>query len=338
MSKFLTIIIPTYNMQDYLERCLDSLIVPPLFRGSLEVLVINDGSKDNSSGIAHSYENRYPGVFRVIDKKNGQYGSCVNRGLAEATGKYVKILDADDWFDTKGLIEFIGYLISLKEDVDLILTDYKVVKDSGEDLGIVRQNNLPQGEVFDFNRRIVTHYPMYMVTYRLELLRSIGYRQTEGIFYTDAEWANCPLYSVQRCVYYSCLVYTYLKGRAGQSTDSSVIVEKIGQLERVTKSLVENRNHFDLQNCPMADDHNVHAISILTATIFRILLVTKTPSAKDFSFLDEFDLYLKNNCLEAWREVEHAIIKKRLPIKYIAYWRKNRKVHPLVSIINKCLR
>ena len=85
----------TYNMQDYLNRCLDSLVIEPSLMEQLEVLVVNDGSKDSSSAIAHEYEAKFPCTFRVIDKENGNYGSCVNRGLAEAQGKYIKVLDAD---------------------------------------------------------------------------------------------------------------------------------------------------------------------------------------------------------------------------------------------------
>lgn len=125
MEKILTIVIPTYNMQDYLHRCLDSLIVPEEQMQLLEVLVVNDGSKDNSSVIAHEYQNKYPDTFRVIDKENGNYGSCVNRGLREATGKYIKILDADDWFDNVTLALYLIYLTAL--DVDLVLTDFKIV-------------------------------------------------------------------------------------------------------------------------------------------------------------------------------------------------------------------
>lgn len=338
MNKYLTIVIPAYNMQDYLERCLDSLIVPQPMLDKLEVLIINDGSKDNSSKIAHDYENRFPNVFRVIDKDNGNYGSCINYGLKEAKGKYIKILDADDWFDTNGLMELISNLSSLKEDVDLILTDYKLVDETGKELSIGQQKNIASGEIFDFNSKQVIYYPMYMITYRVDLLRNIGYRQTEGIFYTDAEWANCPLYNVKRCVYYPCLVYTYLKGRVGQSTDFSVIVNRIWQLKTVLKSLVEYRKHIDVSRYPMADDHNTHAIYILAINIFNILLVKTTPSADDLNSLDELDLYLKNNCPEIWNESGRAIVKKWLPIKYVAYWRKKRKIHPLVTIINKYLR
>lgn len=119
MDKILTIIIPTYNMSEYLDTCLKSLIINS---NLLEVLVINDGSKDNSLDIAKKYEKEYPHIFRTIDKQNGNYGSCVNRGLKEATGKYIKVLDADDKFNTKSLMNLVE--IASKTDVDAFITDF----------------------------------------------------------------------------------------------------------------------------------------------------------------------------------------------------------------------
>lgn len=117
MEKLITIIIPTYNMERYLAKCLDTLVISDENMGLLEVLVVNDGSKDASGRIAHWYEGKYPATFRVIDKENGNYGSCVNKGLQEAKGKYVKVLDADATFARE---EFNGYVDFLKEtDADL---------------------------------------------------------------------------------------------------------------------------------------------------------------------------------------------------------------------------
>ena len=121
MAKLLTIIIPTYNMEKYLRRCIDSLLVSEENRASLEVLVVNDGSRDASSAIGHEYEANYPQAIRVIDKDNGNYGSCINRGLKETTGKYVRILDADDYYLTENLNQFISMLKDT--DADLLLTD-----------------------------------------------------------------------------------------------------------------------------------------------------------------------------------------------------------------------
>lgn len=109
-KKTLSVIIPTYNVERYLHKCLSSLIVSDekLFN-CLEVIVIIDGATDNSSQIAHSYENDYPEVFKVIDKQNGNYGSCINRGIKEANGKYIKILDADDSLETSVLSQYITF-------------------------------------------------------------------------------------------------------------------------------------------------------------------------------------------------------------------------------------
>ena len=118
MSKILSVIVPTYNMERYLDKCLGSLIInnEMLFQ-RLEVLVIIDGATDQSSAIAHSYQARYPEVFIVVDKTNGNYGSCINMGLDLATGKYIKVLDADDSFDTKSLEGYLKFLQSVDEDM-----------------------------------------------------------------------------------------------------------------------------------------------------------------------------------------------------------------------------
>ena len=116
-------------MEDYLRQCLDSLIIADDLMQQLEVLVINDGSKDQSSAIAHEYSRKHPSTIFVIDKENGNYGSCINRGLKEATGKFIKILDADDSFDSAALAEFINQLRDT--NADLVITNFSVVDSEG---------------------------------------------------------------------------------------------------------------------------------------------------------------------------------------------------------------
>lgn len=101
-------------MEAYIGKCLDSLLIPEF--DAVEVLVVNDGSKDRSSEIAHSYADRYPGSIRVIDKPNGNYGSCINAALPLATGRYIKVLDADDTFDTAAFSSFVRLLPSISDD------------------------------------------------------------------------------------------------------------------------------------------------------------------------------------------------------------------------------
>ncbi|MDE5929626.1 MAG: glycosyltransferase family 2 protein, partial [Muribaculaceae bacterium] len=127
MEKQISIIIPTYNMEKYIGKCLDSLLTPEFEQ--VEVLVVNDGSKDRSSEIAHGYADRYSGSIRVIDKPNGNYGSCINAALPLATGRYVKVLDADDTFDTEAFSELVRMLADIDDDV--VVTPFTVVDTDG---------------------------------------------------------------------------------------------------------------------------------------------------------------------------------------------------------------
>ena len=109
MSKILTVSVAAYNVEAFLKKTLDSCIIPEIM-DDLEVIIEDDGSTDGTAALAQSYVDQYPSCFRLIQKPNGGYGSTVNRSIVEATGKYFKLLDGDDWFDQEGLIELIGQL------------------------------------------------------------------------------------------------------------------------------------------------------------------------------------------------------------------------------------
>lgn len=226
MSKILTIVIPTYNMEKYLDKCITSLIIPDGdLLSTLEVLVVNDGSKDSSSNIAHKYEDRYPGIVRVIDKENGNYGSCVNRGLKEAKGKYIKILDADDSFHTENFSRFLRQLSAI--DVDILISDYVVVNENGKPQRRYSYN-FPKSCIIDITTFFenVGSVEMHAVTYKTNNLRNLGYHQTEGVSYTDFEWVFSPLSTVKKAFYFPEVVYRYLVGRSGQTVDIKVYHKK----------------------------------------------------------------------------------------------------------------
>jgi len=245
MKKVLSIIVPTYNMEKYLRKCLDSLIVSDENMQRLEVLVINDGSIDSSSQIAHEYEAKYPQTFCVIDKENGNYGSCINRGLKEATGKYVKILDADDSLDVRTFNDLFTKLARLDDSIEMIITDYYQVNESGT---VTQKYNhthyLPLDRIFGWDEllksqdmiRLLVHQN---ITYKTEILRSLNYHQTEGISYTDNEWVFKPIVKVKRICYLPYNLYKYLRGRKGQTFDPQVLYKSYWQREIVMRSLVE---------------------------------------------------------------------------------------------------
>ena len=126
MSKTLTIAVPMYRVETYIDECLASLAIPEA-EEDLEVLIVNDGSTDSSRARAARYEARWPGVFRIVDKENGGHGSAVNRGVREASGRYFKVVDGDDYVDRDGLLRLITFL--KKCGADMVLTNYSWVDD-----------------------------------------------------------------------------------------------------------------------------------------------------------------------------------------------------------------
>lgn len=235
MEKLLSIIIPTYNMEAYLNRCLDSLLVGEL-QETLDILVVNDGSKDRSSEIAHTYADRFPNSFRVIDKPNGNYGSCINAALPLAVGKYVKVLDSDDYFDTKALLTFLERLKGI--DTDAVFADYvREYSDTGrKELSSL---DYMDGEVFSPDERVLFPYEMHHLAYKTSLLREVNYVQTEGISYTDTEWCFYPLFKVRNYTYLKLSLYQYQLGREGQTMEASVFRKNIYSLDVILEKMLD---------------------------------------------------------------------------------------------------
>lgn len=330
MNKILTIIIPTYNMEKYLNRCLDSLIVSGELMEKLEILIINDGSKDNSSCIAHMYEEKFPNTYKVIDKENGNYGSCINCGLTRATGKYVKVLDADDWFDTVSFENLINCLC--KMDVDMVLTlrtcyyenKNKYIKDQ---LFKYPPNTVMPFNVFLKDKSTSLGLQMHWVLYRTSLLKSIRYKQTEGVSYTDIEWIFIPLSVVESIVYIPIYLYTYLIGREGQTVDPKVLARSNNQLLVVIKRLVNEYEELS----KVSDSHHSQ---YLTGTLKRLIgvlyfryLILSNDLSKD---LMKFDQNLKTNkyLYDSTNDIRHPF---NLPL--IRVYRNNKYTVPVSFII-----
>lgn len=239
MEKILTVVVPTYNMEHYLDRCLSSLIVAPELMKLLEVIVVNDGSKDRSSEIAHGYADRYPDTFVVIDKENGNYGSCVNKGIELARGKYFRILDADDWYSKENFSDFLSFLICC--NADLVYTKRVVHDGSGP-----KESFLPPEysherymtlEEYD---SILNKPYLYMheMTYSTSVLRESGLQLQTGISYTDSEYCFYPLQNVNNVHFLDKVVYHYDMSRPGQTMSSDKLAKSIGDMFKVVYAMV----------------------------------------------------------------------------------------------------
>ncbi|MDO5104292.1 glycosyltransferase family 2 protein [Capnocytophaga sp.] len=224
-EKLLTVVVPTYNTEKLLPRCLDSLIVEK-FLPLLEVLIVIDGSPDNSVAVAGKYAERYPDTFIVVEKENGGHGSTINKGIELATGKYFKVLDSDDWFDKQAFTDFLEKLQNI--DVDVVLTDYvrEYVFENRQELMPLQEN---EGNVYNVITDL-NSFAMARQTFKLELIKKSNLKLPEKMFYVDTIYAKIPCLYAQSFKYYKLPVYRYYIGREGQS------VSMVGS--------IKNREHY----------------------------------------------------------------------------------------------
>ena len=242
-NKILSVVVPTYNMEALLDRCLSSMVLDGESMSRLEVLVVNDGSKDGSSAIAHRYAEKYPDTFTVIDKENGNYGSCVNKGLELARGKYFRILDADDWFNTASLCEFLKVLSGT--DADLVFTKYSVHW-SAENVAVSEfPSGIEAGRVYSLEELSASQITqplvrMHGMTYRTELLREVGLHLQHGVSYTDTEYCYYPCKAARTMLFVDLQLYCYDNSREGQTMSPKVLARSAGQMYKVACPLLKD--------------------------------------------------------------------------------------------------
>ena len=329
MDKALTVIIPSYNMELFLPKCLESFGLEQLRKedaalaGALEVIVVNDGSADRTSTMAHQFEGQFPEVVKVIDKANGGYGSCVNAALRLATGRYIRILDADDYFETSEVAKYLRFLISLNGTADLVVNDYDEVGVSGEVSKVIRYG-LPSDGVFatglliDSNEMLDIHG----IAYRREILDKMAYRQSEGIHYTDAEWHSLPMSQVATVAYRPGVLTHYLIGRDGQSMERDRFIGNISMLEQIAKRLVLD---FDVCAAMGPEDGCRYARKRIVAVmqlIYTMVLFGYSGVRAKFDLLG-FDTWLKNTSPAFYDEMEKSIVISRCPFHYVTEWRRH---------------
>lgn len=224
--KLLTVTIPCYNSQDYMAKCIES-ILPGGDR--VEIIIVDDGSKDSTGAIADSYAEKYPAIVKAIHQENGGHGEGINQGLRHASGKYFKTVDSDDSL-SKDLIPFLDALEACDRagGVDLFLTNYHYVHADGKgDRSIRFANALPKDRVFTWQEtrpfmpdQILM---LHTCTFRTELLRASGLEMPKHTFYEDNYMVYGNLRNVHRMYYMDCDLYLYAIGREGQSVQEDVM-------------------------------------------------------------------------------------------------------------------
>lgn len=243
-SPLLSIVVPSYNSQDYLHRCLDSMLPVP---HDVEVIVVNDGSTDNTAAVAERYASAHPGRFTVINKPNGGHGSGINTGLQHARGQYFKVVDSDDWLNPGAYQSLINSLRGLPGAAhpDLVVTNFVYDKQGKRRKHTMSYGNVfPVGETIAWSQtqpfRVSQYLLMHALTYRTALLREVGLELPEHTFYVDNLYAYLPMPAVRTVHYLDIDLYHYHIGRPDQSVCESVMVKRADQQLKVNRLMIDN--------------------------------------------------------------------------------------------------
>lgn len=242
-KKLISFTVPCYNSMDYMERCIESLLVG---KEEVEIIIVNDGSTDKTGKIADQYAKKYPSIIKVIHQENGGHGSGVNAGLKVATGIYFKVVDSDDWLDEDSLILLLNKIKEMKEDsVDLIVCNY--IYDhlyENKQKVMAFKNVFPDAKKCTWND--LGHFKksqymiMHALLYKTSVLKKSKINLPKHTFYVDNIVAYQPLPFVESICYFDLDLYHYFIGRVDQSVNESVMIKRVDQQITVTKLIASS--------------------------------------------------------------------------------------------------
>lgn len=303
--KLLTVSIAAYNVEAYLEKCLNSLLIPDLQR--LEVLIQNDGSKDATARIGEEFEKKYPGVFRLVNKENGGYGSTINNSLSMAEGKYFKQLDGDDWYDRENFAAFVDMLGAV--DADCVYSPYTEViepdmRQRPRQIMDLTPGFRSAGELMKER----SFKQMHALAYRTEFLRAQGVSIQEKCFYTDQEYVIYPLVRAQSVYVWDRPVYCYRLGRDGQSVSLAGLRKHHEDHLRVLKRMIGFLDAIKEEQPAMVEALREH-VHVLLWTQFTLYLAMGDRKQE----LKALDLWLKKKHPELYSG-KNPYVGKRLKL------------------------
>lgn len=286
-DKILTISVAAYNVEKYIKNTLDSILNTELY-SKFEVLVIDDGSTDNTYNVVKKYEEMYPDSFKTIHKENGGYGSTVNYSIKHAVGKYFKLLDGDDWYDTDGLKSLIYELE--QTDVDIVFNLFNKII-NGKIISGISFDNKYFGREFGIEELDINEgIPMHSVTYKTSVLKESGLMLKERMFYTDNYYVSIPLTRVNTVKFLNFPVYNYRLGLSGQTMNRAVNIKHINDLKEISLDLIDYFSKIDTS----CKSYNYLCTRIAATCIdYFAALLTLPISKESLIQIKEFDKFIK---------------------------------------------
>lgn len=281
--KLITFAVPCYNSADYMRHCVDTLLTGG---DQVEIILIDDGSVDETEAIADEYAQQFPEIVRAIHQPNGGHGEGVNQGLRNAQGMYYKVVDSDDWLDTEALSRVLAKLQELSENenpLDVMICNYVYEHVADGTSKVIRYTHVfPEEKVFTWAD--VGHWKpseyllMHSVIYRTEMLRECGVELPKHTFYVDNIFVYQPLPSVKTMYYMDEDLYRYFIGREDQSVNEQIMVKRVDQQLRVTRLMLDFYSYEALKRFePKLGNYMLRYLSMMMMISSIFLIISKEP-------------------------------------------------------------
>ena len=316
--KLLSIAIPCYNSEAYMEKCIESLL-----KGGeeVEILVVNDGSSDRTAEIADAYAEKYPTIIKAIHQENGGHGEAVNAGIRNATGLYFKVVDSDDWVNEEAYKQILKTLEELTrgpKTLDMLISNFVYEKQGASRKKVMQYRHcLPVNEIFGWDSVHMSKGKfllMHSIIYRTKLLHECGLELPKHTFYVDNLFAFEPLPFVKNMYYLDVNFYRYFIGRKEQSMNMDNFVRNQEHHKKMIKWLIEYYTHISSK---LSSNKREYIEIILTYTLnthYSIYCEYDKDHARAYKEIVDFDQYLL--------KVNKALYER---INCMAYIRYNRK-------------
>ena len=307
--KLLSVAIPCYNSEAYMEKCVDSLLVGG---EEVEILIVDDGSTDKTAEIADAYAEKYPTIVRAIHQENGGHGEAVNAGIRNAQGLYFKVVDSDDWVNKEAyekILKTLEELLRGPKTVDLFISNFVYEKQGATRKKVMQYRHcFPQGEVFGWSdighMQKGKYLLMHSMIYRTQLLQQCGLELPKHTFYVDNLFAYEPLPYVKNMYYLDVNFYRYFIGRDDQSVNEKVMIKRIDQQIRVNKMMVDVYNRGNFTNKRLRA-YMFRYLDIIT-TVSSIMLI-RAETEEALQKKKELLEYIKSENRVLYRKLRHSL-------------------------------
>ena len=333
--KYISFAIPCYNSEAYMAQAIESILPGG---EDVEILIVNDGSKDRTAEIGKEYEEKYPGIVKLINKENGGHGDAVNAGLSHASGKYFKVVDSDDWVDRISLMKILNVLKNFEEEeqeVDMLIANYVYEKVGMEHKKVIRYDNvLPENQILKWDEigqfRIGQYILMHSVIYRTDMLKLCQLTLPKHTFYVDNIYVYYPLPHVRTLYYMDVDFYRYFIGREDQSVNEKVMISRIDQQIFVTKTMIDMYELRRIQSKKLRK-YMLNYLAIMM-TVSSILCI-RSKKKENLEKKKELWQYLKQKDYGAFMKIRYGILGQTMNLP----GRSGRKVSSMAYVVARRL-